>query len=118
MKRRRRWEAATPGPERIQLGLQMIDESKVCMHIDMKRVYPVSVSVSAEIISRLPSLLLSPAFSPTASSLGLLILLLLLLLLLLLSLQLIPFLFLYFFSSSSLISYFIFSFPLVSTGSV
>ena len=111
MKRRRRWEAATPGPERIQLGLQMIDESKVCMHIDMKRVYPVSVSVSAEIISRLPSLLLSPAFSPTASSLGLLILLLL-------SLLLLPFLFLYFFSSSSLISYVIFSFPLVSTGSV
>ena len=61
MRRRRRWEAATPGPERIQLGLQMIDESKVRMHIDMKRVYPVPVpvSVSAEIISCLPFLLLS-----------------------------------------------------------
>ena len=29
MNRRRKWEAATPGPERIQLGLQMIEESKV-----------------------------------------------------------------------------------------
>ena len=28
MRRRRRWEAAVPGPERIQLGLQMIEESK------------------------------------------------------------------------------------------
>ena len=45
MRRRRKWEAATPGPERIQLGLQMIDESKVCMRIDMMHVHLLSVFV-------------------------------------------------------------------------
>jgi hypothetical protein len=29
LERRREWEGAVPGPERIQLGLRMIDESKV-----------------------------------------------------------------------------------------
>ena len=61
MRRRRKWEAATPGPERIQLGLQMIDESKVLS------AYPVILSdyIISLVLFHLPlSLLLVLIFLP------------------------------------------------------
>jgi DNA repair exonuclease SbcCD ATPase subunit len=36
--RRRRWEAATPGPERIKLGLQLIDESKAAFERQQEEI--------------------------------------------------------------------------------
>ena len=36
--RRRKWEAATPGPERIKLGLQMIEESKAAFERQQEEI--------------------------------------------------------------------------------
>ncbi|CAM9255759.1 unnamed protein product, partial [Ectocarpus fasciculatus] len=38
MKRRREWESATPGPERIKLGLQLIEESKVAFERQQEEI--------------------------------------------------------------------------------